>query len=188
MRDDTSTRRRQRCRATLPSHRRSSPYESGTKAVTVHNQRHPGPLIRNDAPTEASTVQDRRIRPRLSHINRRIAVAHHPAQHTSGRPSTAESGSIRSGPAHAHGRAARVLAALRAAPPTRHPRDPITVRVWVVSLSWSPVPPFSGGTAVVLTARSSSALLTGQYLGVPPDPRPAGSHSRWHRRCRVTLP
>ena len=82
MRDDTSTRRRQRCRATLPSHRRSSPYESGTKAVTVHNQRHPGPLIRNDAPTEASTVQDRRIRPTLSRINWRIAVAHHPAQDT----------------------------------------------------------------------------------------------------------
>ena len=95
---------------------------------------------------------------------------------------------VRSGAGAAHGRAARVLAALRAAPPTRHPRDPITVQAWVVSLSWSPVPPFSGGTAVVVTARSSSALLTGQYLGVPPDPRPAGSHSRWHRRCRVTLP
>ena len=48
------------------------------------NQRHPGPLIRNDAPTEASTVQDRRIRPGLSHINWRIAVAHHPAQDSRG--------------------------------------------------------------------------------------------------------
>ena len=35
------------------------------------------------------------------------------------------------------------------------------MRAWVASLSWSHLPPFSGGTAVVVTATSSSACLLG---------------------------
>jgi len=64
--------------------------------------------------------------------------------------------------------------------------DPVTVRAWAASLSWSHVPPFSGGTAVVVNRDLITALLAGQYLGVPPDP--PCSHSRMDQRCRVTLP
>jgi hypothetical protein len=78
---------------------------------TQDNQRHPGPLTRNDAPRKASTTQDCRVTPRT--------VAHQVAQNCrasagtgqSDRQLTAESGSI------------EVKAALRAVPAPRRARS-----------------------------------------------------------------